>query len=225
MFRQVISYRWADGLSEDDREGFRRALASLRKIPELHMVTFGDDAGHFPDNHDFVAVMDFPNFEAARRYVEASEHQAFVRDHALQAHRERVVVQHDWAVGAATSIHHVKVPVSDVATSRDWYGRAFSLEVTQEFRDGDHLSGVGMFHPETGTGVALRHDPVRAGALSGFDVVALTVATPDDLDLMLDRLREQGVAFGEPMPGRAGVVVDVPDPDGIIIRLFTLTSA
>jgi hypothetical protein len=115
VFRQVISYRWSEHISDEGKDDFRSALASLRADPNLHQLTFGDDAGHFAGNYDFVAVMDFPDFAAARRYVESPEHQAFVRDHARAAHQERVVVQHEWAGGGAAGIHHVKIPVS-VAT-------------------------------------------------------------------------------------------------------------
>lgn len=224
MFRQVITYRWADGLTEEAKTAFRESLASLRSIPELHALTYGDDARHFPGNHDFVMVMDFPDFAAARRYVEDPRHQAFIHDHAIKAFKERVVVQHDWSVGDVAGIHHVKIPVSDVAKSRDWYADALGLEVVQEFRDDGELSGVGMFHPEHGTGIALRQDAERAAAMRGFDAVALTVGTRKDLQQMLGRLRDKGIGFGEEQRGRVGVVVDVPDPDGIVVRLFTLNQ-
>jgi catechol 2,3-dioxygenase-like lactoylglutathione lyase family enzyme len=204
MFRQVVAYRWRDGLEERRKQGFRDALASLRKIPELQQITFGDDAGHFDGNHDFVAVLDFADFDAARRYVANERHQTFVRDHAQHAHRERVVVQHDWSCGQVSAVHHVKIPVSDVIVSRDWYCRAFELEVTQEFHDGDRLAGVGLAHP--------------------IDAVALTLGTAGDLDIVLARLRGLGISFGPTLRGRVGLAVDVPDPDGIHVRLFTLAT-
>jgi catechol 2,3-dioxygenase-like lactoylglutathione lyase family enzyme len=224
MFRQVVAYRWRDGLEERRKQGFRDALASLRNIPELQQLTFGDDAGHFDGNHDFVAVLDFADFDAARRYVANERHQTFVRDHAQHAHRERVVVQHDWSCGQVSAVHHVKIPVSDVIVSRDWYCRAFELEVTQEFHEDDRLAGVGLAHPITGAGIALRQDPARAAALAGFDAVALTLGTAHDLDIVLTRLRELGITVGPTLRGRVGLAVDVPDPDGIHVRLFTLAT-
>ena len=50
MFRQVVAYRWVDGVS-----------------PELLAMTCGDDTGHFDDNFDFVVVADFADFASARR--------------------------------------------------------------------------------------------------------------------------------------------------------------
>jgi hypothetical protein len=96
MFRQVISIRWAQGVTEGQKQGYRDALDGLRSIPELTALTWGDDSGIFEGNFDFVAVMDFPDFAAARRYVEHPLHQRYVQEHALPLIGERVVVQHGW---------------------------------------------------------------------------------------------------------------------------------
>lgn len=97
MFRQVVASKWVDGASADARQGLRDAVERLREIPELLAMTYGDDAGHFDDNFDFVVVADFADFESARRYVAHPLHQAYVRDHASKIIGRRVVVQHNWA--------------------------------------------------------------------------------------------------------------------------------
>jgi hypothetical protein len=96
MFRQVISIRWAEGVTNEQKQGYREALDGLRSIPELTALVWGDDARIFEGNFDFVAVMDFQDFGAARRYVEHPLHQRYVQDHALPLIGERVVVQHEW---------------------------------------------------------------------------------------------------------------------------------
>ena len=96
MFRQVISIRWADGVSAEAKQGYRDALDSLRGIPELLALTWGDDARHFEGNFDFVVVMDFADFASARTYVEHPLHQTYIREHASKVVSDRVVVQHDW---------------------------------------------------------------------------------------------------------------------------------
>ena len=96
MFRQVVAIRWAESVSPQLKQGYRDALDALREIPELLALTWGDDAGHFEGNFDFVAVMDFADFASARVYVEHPLHQTYVRDHASKVVGERVVVQHDW---------------------------------------------------------------------------------------------------------------------------------
>lgn len=96
MFRQVVAIRWAEGVSAEDKQGLRDALESLRAIPELLALQWGDDAGHFDGNFDLVAVMDFADFDSARVYVQHPVHQAYVRDYASKVVGERVIVQHDW---------------------------------------------------------------------------------------------------------------------------------
>jgi hypothetical protein len=102
MFRQVIMITWADGVSCEAKQAYRDALAGLRAVPELLALTFGDDAGHFDDNFDFVAVMDFDDFAAARRYVDHPLHQSYIREHASRVVGQRVVVQHDWEASASS---------------------------------------------------------------------------------------------------------------------------
>jgi hypothetical protein len=96
VFRQVVAIRWAEGVSVEDKQGFRDALDALRAIPELLALTWGDDAGHFEGNFDLVAVMDFADFDSARVYVQHALHQTYIRDHAAKVIGERVIVQHEW---------------------------------------------------------------------------------------------------------------------------------
>jgi hypothetical protein len=96
VFRQVVAIRWAEGVSVEDKQGFRDALDALRLIPELIALTWGDDAGHFDGNFDLVAVMDFADFDSARVYVQHPLHQDYIREHAAKVVGERVIVQHDW---------------------------------------------------------------------------------------------------------------------------------
>lgn len=96
VFRQVISIRWVEGVTETQKQAYRDALDGLRAIPELLDLRWGDDARIFEGNFDFVAVMDFADFPSARRYVENPLHQAYISDHARPLIAERVVVQHEW---------------------------------------------------------------------------------------------------------------------------------
>jgi len=96
MFRQVVAIRWAEGVTPEAKQAFREALDGLRAIPELLAMTWGDDAGHFEDNFDFVSVQDFADFASARGYVAHPLHQAYIHEHASKVIGERVVVQHEW---------------------------------------------------------------------------------------------------------------------------------
>jgi catechol 2,3-dioxygenase-like lactoylglutathione lyase family enzyme/uncharacterized protein (DUF1330 family) len=225
LFRQVVAHRWAPGTDAAARAGYRTAMESLRAVPELVALRHGDDGQFFEGNHDYVAVMDFPDFAAARRYVASELHRAFVANHARRVVDARVVIQHEWAQGELSGLHHVKLPVTDVERSRDWYSRAFDFVGELEFREGDRLRGVGLRHPGSELRLALREDPVRAAALAGFDTVCLAVGTRADLDVLLARLDTRDIEHGEPFTGRGGDAVDVPDPDGHVVRVHTLGSS
>lgn len=121
-----------------------------------------------------------------------------------------------------SGIHHLKLPVSDVARSRAWYERVLGFETVIEFVEDDVVAGVALRRDGCQPQVALRHDPDRARALSGFDVVALLVPSRDDVQRWSARLDELGEPHGGLVPGHNGgaVLVGLHDPDGIEIRLY-----
>jgi catechol 2,3-dioxygenase-like lactoylglutathione lyase family enzyme len=121
-----------------------------------------------------------------------------------------------------SGIHHVKLPVSDVAASRQWYERVLGFRTDIEFDEDGVLRGVGLAHDGAAAGLALRHDPERAKAMSGFDALALLVPTRDEVHAWKARLDEAGEPHGGIVTGHRGgaVLVGLHDPDGIEIRLY-----
>lgn len=119
-------------------------------------------------------------------------------------------------------VHHIKLPVSDVARSRDWYQRVLGFETVIEFVEDGVVAGVALQRVGCQPQIALRHDPERAQALSGFDAVALLVPSRDDAQRWSDKLDDLGEPHGGVVRGHAGgaVVVGLHDPDGIEIRLY-----
>ena len=119
-------------------------------------------------------------------------------------------------------IHHVKLPVSDLARSQAWYDRVLDLETVIEFVEDGVLRGVALGRDGRRPEIALRHDPDRARALSGFDAVALLVPSRDDVQRWSARLDDLGEPHGGLVQGHAGgaVLVGLHDPDGIEIRLY-----
>lgn len=119
-------------------------------------------------------------------------------------------------------VHHVKIPVSDVVASRDWYQRVLGMEVALEFVEDGTLMGVALADPAGAVQIALRHDPERAAALAGFDPLALAVATRDDIEVWRRALDELDEPHGGVVIGSTGgsVLVGLHDPDGIEVRLY-----
>ena len=176
MFRQVVVQTWADGVTSEQKQALR-ALAALRQIPEVVSARGGIDSGYFPGNWGSVAVLDFADRDAASRYAAHPAHQAFIAGHSAPLTGRRAMVQYDWVAGAVVGYHHIKVPVSDVARSRQWYVCALGFEPELEFAEDGALRGVALYHPAADARLALRHDPARATALAGFDVTAMAVGT------------------------------------------------
>lgn len=221
MFREVVAHCWRDGIGDEDKAACRAAFGALEAIPELVALRVGDDAGQHEGNFDFVGVFDFADSAAARRFVEHPLHRAFLATHARPCIARRAVVQHEWPTGFLIGIHHLKMPVTDVARSRDWYGEVFGFVVELEFVEDGALAGVALRHLEAHVRLALRRDAERATVLAGFDLVALAVSTLADLELALARVESLGFAHGPLLEGHQGWACDVPDPDGIVVRLYT----
>jgi catechol 2,3-dioxygenase-like lactoylglutathione lyase family enzyme len=117
--------------------------------------------------------------------------------------------------------HHVKLPVSDVRRSRDWYQRVLGLHIGIEFVEADELMGVALRDDDNTIDLALRQDPARAVALAGFDPLALCVPEPAALAAWQQRLADLGESHHGIVEGHAGqVLVGLHDPDGIEIRLY-----
>lgn len=121
-----------------------------------------------------------------------------------------------------SGIHHVKLPVSDIARSREWYHRVLGFDVLIEFKDDDALVGLALRRDGCHPNIALRLDPDRARAMAGFDVLALRVPTREDVQHWQARLDDLGEPHGGLVRGHAGgaVLVGLHDPDGIEIRLY-----
>ena len=117
--------------------------------------------------------------------------------------------------------HHVKLPVSDIERSREWYERVLGLTVDIEFVEDATVQGLALAGAGT-VSIALRVDPARAAAMSGFDAMALAVPTRAGIVRWQKRLDQLGEPHAGVVTGhRCGsVLVGLHDPDGLEIRLY-----
>ena len=122
-----------------------------------------------------------------------------------------------------TKVLHVKIPVTDLQRSVNWYAQLMDLVLTREFIEDDELRGAALHSPEGGFAFALRLRAHCASqpALDGFDVVALHMATRDALTHLRERCTRLGIPCTEIQDRAANeAVVDVADPDGTVLRFY-----
>jgi catechol-2,3-dioxygenase len=117
----------------------------------------------------------------------------------------------------------VKLPVTDVCRSRDWYGRVLGFQTEIEFVEEGVLMGVAMRDAANSLHLAFRSAPERASALAGFDPIAVAVADRSELEAWARHLDELNQPNGGIVAGHIGwVIVGLTDPDGVEVRLYTL---
>ena len=119
-----------------------------------------------------------------------------------------------------SAIHHVRLPVSDVLRSRNWYMEVFGFHAVLDFEEEERVLGVAL-EQSSSVRVDLHLDPVPAVALRGVPGVAFTVGDRQDLEARVDRLDSLGVKHSLVTEGHLGWFVDASDPDGILVRLHT----
>jgi catechol 2,3-dioxygenase-like lactoylglutathione lyase family enzyme len=124
---------------------------------------------------------------------------------------------------ALAGIHHLKLPVSDLDRSREWYTSRLGYQVQMEFVEQGRLMGYALSHPNGGPPLALRLDPERARAAAGFDYFTIGVPDKDAIDRLAARLnglgeRHAGVHFAS----IGWILPELHDPDGHEVRFYTL---
>ena len=120
-------------------------------------------------------------------------------------------------------IHHLKLPVSDLARSEAWYGRTLGYTRSLEFVEQGKLMGLGLAHPAGGPDLAVRLDPDRARAAAGFDYFSIGVPDKPAIDALAARLdslgeRHAGVHFAS----IGWILPELHDPDGHEVRFYTM---
>jgi catechol 2,3-dioxygenase-like lactoylglutathione lyase family enzyme len=123
-------------------------------------------------------------------------------------------------------VHHVKIPVTDLARSFRWYRQVFGLRPTVEFRDADgEVRGLAGEVPGLApTLLALRVNPVAAEGCRGFDPVSFAVSTRDDLAGWASHLDSLEVKHSPLIEASIGWLLIFDDPDGIALHLYTWAS-
>lgn len=119
-------------------------------------------------------------------------------------------------------IHHVKLPVREIARSREWYASRLGYTTSIEFVEHGTLMGVALDHPNGGPQIALRLEPERAEAASGFDYFAIGVPTREAIEELAAHLTSLGDAHAGVHEASIGwILPGLVDPDGYEVRFYT----
>ena len=115
---------------------------------------------------------------------------------------------------ATGPVHHLRLTVSDVDRSREFYTEVVGFQFVM-----DLPSGVFLSNGAVGLGLGLSPDPSRAPgndqfdeARIGLDHLSFSVATRDDLERARQLLDERGIPHGE--------ITDLGDVFGLYILAF-----
>ncbi len=125
-------------------------------------------------------------------------------------------------------IHHIKLPVTDIARSVDFYHELLGLQPVPEL-DHRHAADGSLYAricevPELGTKLELRLNPEQAHNQRKFDPITIAVADRAMLRLWMARLDDLGIRHsGEIVAVRAWLVT-FDDPDQHRLRFYTLES-
>jgi catechol 2,3-dioxygenase-like lactoylglutathione lyase family enzyme len=132
--------------------------------------------------------------------------------------------EHDLSAQDDTSgrgrLHDVRVPVSDAWVSRDWYTDVLGFVAVLDLEVEDALVGVVMRSSE-GLVLGLHQDPAGAQALKGFALLGFLLDDVLALRRWASELDRRHVPHASVLEGHRGWYLDVPDPDGILVRFHT----
>ena len=124
---------------------------------------------------------------------------------------------------ALAGIHHVKLPVTDLVRSREWYQSRLGYQVQMEFVEQGRLMGYGLAHPNGGPQLGLRLSPERARAAAGFDWFAIGVPDREAIDQLAARLTMLGERHaGVHWASIGWILPELHDPDGHEVRFYTV---
>ena len=121
---------------------------------------------------------------------------------------------------SVVGVYHVRIPVSDVLRSRDWYANVLGFDPVLDYEEEDRLVGVVLTHP-SGVTLGLHLEPDRIPALRGFAILSLCVNTKADLNRWSAHFDRVGIDHSSLTAGPRGTRLEITDPDGICTELHT----
>ena len=119
-------------------------------------------------------------------------------------------------------VHLVKLPVTDLARSREWYHTRLGYRVQIQFFEQGQVMGYVLEHPNGGPTLGLRLNPERARAAADLDYSAIGVPGKETIEQLAARLTAMGEQHAGVRLATIGwILPHLHDPDGHEIRFYT----
>jgi catechol 2,3-dioxygenase-like lactoylglutathione lyase family enzyme len=119
-------------------------------------------------------------------------------------------------------VHHVKLPVSDLARSEGWYASRLGYRPVIRFTASGRHTGTTMAHPRGGPMLGLVLHPDLAARASGFDYFSIGVPDKAALEALAARLTGMGETHAGVHFATIGWILPrTHDPDGHEVRFYT----
>jgi len=126
-------------------------------------------------------------------------------------------------VPALAGIHHIKIPVTDLARSIAWYTSRLGYTEGFHFVEDGVFIGVALEHPNGGPDLALRLNPAASAGLGDFDFLVVGVPDRPAIEALAARLTELGDEHAGVHRATLGWILPLlHDPDGHEVRFYTV---
>jgi catechol 2,3-dioxygenase-like lactoylglutathione lyase family enzyme len=122
---------------------------------------------------------------------------------------------------ALTGVHHVRLPVTDLECSYEFWRDVLGYEREFDLPGPDGPLGWALKHPAGGPNIVLWRDPERAAASSGFPWLAIGLPSSRDVVNLADELDRRGIQHGGVQDALVEIKLPfVRDPDGHLIGFY-----
>jgi len=132
-------------------------------------------------------------------------------------------VEPPFRVGPLLGIHHVRLPVADLARSFAFFSDLLGYERDFDFPGADGPSGWALRHAEGGPGIVLWRDPALAAATAGFPWFSIGLPSARAVADLAAELDRRGIVHGGVQTAFVDVKLPfVHDPDGHLIGFYVM---